>query len=534
VTTTDENPHTLLPVGALEFTGDGDLKIDPKLVESRVRRKALSPSTMNALVGKGSCAARFALDPEARTPEQATSLAMKLAAGIDLTQGGKIDLTDQEAMIKRSMLVTDVVNGFRGIFDIEKPHDVDVFSRELKIDNVEVAGVPILGYIDRVDNDADGKLRIVDYKSGKVTKSSDFFGDPQGDQMRVYALAASQIYDTEIKEARLYFTREGKVRRIATSQKYMTDTRRKVVEGWDRLGEYTEQATFPTVVSGLCGWCPLVNACPSAQREGRESKIEAPQAVELGMSIPLRKGIEPEADPATEAPAHAGDENSESTQSTEGAAMTKTKTTWPEDRPWVAHVEGRLNPLSYDASAVVGLTSTAVKHLTAADQVVRPSSVRALTGVFADIIARATRALSAVEEPDWSSGLNSRIRRAMFTIIDEVHPVPFTVADGDETRPATRQEWEAWIERIAGNVTAIVLIAEELWDGRIDPDGHRLFASDGDEEEGVEVEPPTSEDASESEEDEAEEEEDTPATDDEAPQAFEDFDYGEFDDYGDF
>src|SRR6476620_6724913 len=76
----------------------------------------------------------------------------------------------------RTMLEPDQVDGWlesardrvRTYFTLEDPTPFSAESRELLLE-VEVGdGVPLRGYLDRVDVAANGALRIVDYKTGRA------------------------------------------------------------------------------------------------------------------------------------------------------------------------------------------------------------------------------------------------------------------------------------------------------------------------------------------------------------------------------
>lgn len=57
---TDETP--LVEPGVFDFDDDDNLVLPKNVTEKKVRRKKLSPSTMNSLVDTSACPARFAAE----------------------------------------------------------------------------------------------------------------------------------------------------------------------------------------------------------------------------------------------------------------------------------------------------------------------------------------------------------------------------------------------------------------------------------------------------------------------------------------
>jgi hypothetical protein len=60
--------------------------------------------------------------------------------------------------------IAAVFHAYRGLFDLEDPTQVEVHATEMRMDGIEVGGVPFKGFIDRLDELPDGGLGIVDYK----------------------------------------------------------------------------------------------------------------------------------------------------------------------------------------------------------------------------------------------------------------------------------------------------------------------------------------------------------------------------------
>jgi putative RecB family exonuclease len=164
---------------------------------------------------------------------------------------------------------------------------------EWPLDAVEVAGVPFTGFIDRADIARDGErfgCRNLDFKSGKY-KGVAPFGDDHGDQLRLYA-AAVQVADGRLPiAADLLYIGARRARSASLARREMAATLDGFARAWVDLKRHVAAQAFPATPTPLCGWCPLVNGCPAAARDGRAARVEGlPNAAELG--IPVLRPLE--------------------------------------------------------------------------------------------------------------------------------------------------------------------------------------------------------------------------------------------------
>src|SRR5699024_12716600 len=112
-----------------------------------------------------------------------------------------------------------------------------------------------------------------------------------------------------------------------------------------------EAQIFPTKVSPLCGWCPLVNLCPAAQastfntdRTEGQTALEATDLIEIDDSA-LAASCERGAAPTSEmTPQEPGTDTAEAR---EGIDMAEHQLA--EGKPWEEDVAGTLNGASYAA-----------------------------------------------------------------------------------------------------------------------------------------------------------------------------------------
>ncbi len=143
-------------------------------------------------------------------------------------------------------LLEDYYNVYRG--KLAKPLYLE------KKFTLKIAGIPLIGSIDRVDEVEDG-VEIIDYKTGKVKDKNAVDKD---DQLTIYALAARDALDLKPSTLALYFLSGNK--RIET-----TRTPEELSEKREELRDVVERikaSKFEPKVGYLCQWCDYKHLCP--------------------------------------------------------------------------------------------------------------------------------------------------------------------------------------------------------------------------------------------------------------------------------
>ncbi|MGP5523477.1 RecB family exonuclease [Glutamicibacter arilaitensis] len=122
-------------------------------------------------------------------------------------------------------------------------------------------------------------LVIIDYKTGKSKYWQKHF-----EQIQTYAVALKERTGIMPKLGKVYYTTEGKIAPVEITEENTGKVMDKLGASWKRHNRFVKQSEFPTKATALCGWCPLVNACPRAQQEGRSArKAGLPSSVDLGI-----------------------------------------------------------------------------------------------------------------------------------------------------------------------------------------------------------------------------------------------------------
>ncbi|MHB8318094.1 MAG: RecB family exonuclease [Acidimicrobiales bacterium] len=434
------------------------LVLSPEAVK-KVARKTLSPSTAQAMRG---CSARWVIDkllPSTKDPfgapelgtaahrafellferpphERTSTVGMEIVTSLHLDSS--IAAPDDNSV---DQWRDEVVRRVMGLWGMEDPREIDVVGLEVPIRDVAVGGVPFGGVADRITR-RDGKIVVGDYKAGlsKPKQPSTRFGDPHGDQLRLYVTAITNMdrYSDPISVAELLYTAHRQRRSVDIAPEAVTKTVEDFKISYDALNTQVELAQFRTKTSALCGWCPAVSVCPAAQAKGLTERAVfdiAGEALGIEVNNPSDNFPTP--------PSKVVPDLKEKEQK-----MSKDTVPYEETLR-----DGTLNPGSYAATAVFGTVELALKELHYADVPINGRSVTALAHTFASIVGTVYEEIDD-SDPSFQHGLHKNLRGALYTSLVTL-PVPFG-CDADA--------WEAWVTKTTQRVRAIAKAAFALWE----------------------------------------------------------------------
>lgn len=254
-----------------------------------------SPPTLATAKGNVAHAAferMFDHPPAERTPEVAVSYVSKAWAALCDPQSGAgrgEDDARAHAVLapagsaEEAEILADAETFVRNWFSMERVEVIDptavvlpdgstVDGRELHM-SAKVAGVPLHGFVDRLDSWVDGDgvrwWSITDYKTGKVP--SPRFVDDYWFQLRVYALLARRLWQVRLPVlCRLVFVKSGKPEHVLTrwvGQQEVAAVSTQVGALWRDIRAAARSGTWPTRTGPLCGWCNFQDVCPAFHPE---------------------------------------------------------------------------------------------------------------------------------------------------------------------------------------------------------------------------------------------------------------------------
>jgi putative RecB family exonuclease len=141
----------------------------------------------------------------------------------------------------------------RTYFALEDPRRLEPRERELYVEHVLESKLLLRGFVDRVDVNTSGAVRVVDYKTGR--SPSEHFEAKALFQMRFYALVLWRTLGTVPALLQLIYLGNGEILRYAPDEADLLATQRKVEALWRAIDRATRTGEWLPRKSALCAWC---------------------------------------------------------------------------------------------------------------------------------------------------------------------------------------------------------------------------------------------------------------------------------------
>jgi len=146
-------------------------------------------------------------------------------------------------------------------FRLEDPTRLEPAERELYVETVLDDGLTLRGYVDRLDVAGDGRMRVVDYKTGKAPAEA--FEAKALFQMKFYALVLWRLRGRLPTVLQLVYLGSGEVLRYSPDEADLLATERKVKALWQAITRAAETGDWRPSPSRLCDWCDHHAYCPT-------------------------------------------------------------------------------------------------------------------------------------------------------------------------------------------------------------------------------------------------------------------------------
>lgn len=148
----------------------------------------------------------------------------------------------------------------RSYYSLEDPTRFSPESCELAVEIDVGEGVPLRGFIDRVDVASTGQLRIVDYKTGK--SPSETFEGGALYQLKFYALMIYRMRGIVPAQLKLLYLADTLPLTYSPTEPELLAFERGVVALWSAISHAVQSGDFRSRKSKLCGWCAHQSVCP--------------------------------------------------------------------------------------------------------------------------------------------------------------------------------------------------------------------------------------------------------------------------------
>jgi putative RecB family exonuclease len=140
------------------------------------------------------------------------------------------------------------------LHNFSRLHDpsIEPFAVEAYLQVEAAPGVTLFGRMDRIDEDPDGNLHVIDYKAGEQP------GEIDARQIRLYAIMVELELGRTVTRASFWNLDDGTTR----TEELDDGSKRLALQDMLAAVEEMEQLTdYPPTIAPHCGHCPYFHAC---------------------------------------------------------------------------------------------------------------------------------------------------------------------------------------------------------------------------------------------------------------------------------
>lgn len=240
-----------------------DFKLCPQLFKYRAIDRLAEPSTIYQARGSTAHLALqrlFDLPAASRTPEALFDLFRE--AWLELRDGEYPELF--ETVEEERAWGLESLELLANYFLVEDPKSFDPVERELDLTE-DLDSVTMRGILDRMEENENGELVIVDYKTGKAPPER--YALPAFFALKIYALLIRKRTGRTPVELRLLYLNGPDLYRLETNEGQLNAMERQVKALWTAIERAIENNHFPPRTSRLCDYCSFKEICPAWQTE---------------------------------------------------------------------------------------------------------------------------------------------------------------------------------------------------------------------------------------------------------------------------
>lgn len=217
-----------------------------------------SPATLKGTLVHRALERLYWLHPPSERTEAAAAAELA-CAWAELEAGPELDQLELDDQARRAFR-TEAEALVRADFQVERPTAVDAVGVELTVE-ADLGGLRLRGIIDRLDVDADGRLVVVDYKTGRVPSA-------QQEQARLagvhfYALLCERSLGQRPAAVRLVYLQAPLVIEAIPTDQSIRGLAARTAAVWTAIERACATDDFRPRPSALCDWCGFRAWCPA-------------------------------------------------------------------------------------------------------------------------------------------------------------------------------------------------------------------------------------------------------------------------------
>ncbi len=200
----------------------------------------------------------FDLPAAERTPQRADALVLPGWRELAVQAPELADLVPDDEL---DAWLAPCRRALASYFDLEDPRVLEPAERELYVETLLDSRLLLRGVVDRLDVADDGRLRVVDYKSGRSPGVG--FEQRALAQLRFYALVIWRSRGVLPAELRLVYLGDTQTVTYVPDVAELLATERLAESVWDAVREATASGGFEPQPGRACRWCSYQALCPA-------------------------------------------------------------------------------------------------------------------------------------------------------------------------------------------------------------------------------------------------------------------------------
>ena len=153
----------------------------------------------------------------------------------------------------------DALQLLKNYFKLENPSLIQPLEKERWVRG-SIEDLNLRGILDRMDQDSDGNLVIIDYKSGKAPSIK--YQEPRFFALKLYALLIHNELGKMPKELKLIYLKNSTIHTLEVNEEILFEARRELLSIWNKIKTSFEEDEFPATKNTLCNWCYYKPICP--------------------------------------------------------------------------------------------------------------------------------------------------------------------------------------------------------------------------------------------------------------------------------